>query len=162
LTREEFKSLFNEHFDPLRNYVYYRCGDAELATDIAQEVFLKVWEKKPMQETKKLIGLLYKMARDIFISKYRHSKTEMEFIARSTNHMVSQSPEEQMSFNELKCIYEKALKQMPVKQREVFLMSRMEELKYHEIAQRLELSIKAVEKRMKHALHFLREALAVQ
>lgn len=162
MTREEFKKLFNEHFDQLRNYIYYRCGDAELATDIAQEVFMKLWEKQPAQAPKELIGLLYKMAKDAFISKYRRNKMEQEFNARPPNNAESQSPEEEMSYKELKSTYERALKEMPEIQREVFLMSRMDELKYHEIADRLELSIKAVEKRMKNALHFLREALAVK
>jgi len=162
LKREDFKSLFNEHFDPLRNYIYYRCGDAELATDIAQDVFMKLWEKQLDKPPKELVGLLYKMAKDAFISKHRRSKTEQAFIARPPdNNDEAQSPEEELNYKELKRTYERALKEMPEIQREVFLMSRMEELKYHEIAERLELSIKAVEKRMKNALQFLRQALAV-
>lgn len=162
MKREEFKILFNEHFDPLRNYIYYRCGDAELATDIAQDVFMKLWEKQLVKPPNELIGLLYKMAKDAFISKYRRQKTEQEFIARPPDKDQSQSPEEELSYKELKTSYERALKEMPEIQREVFLMSRNEELKYYEIADRLELSIKAVEKRMKNALQFLRQALAVQ
>lgn len=162
MTREEFKNLFDTHFEPLRNYIYYRCGDAELATDIAQEVFMKIWEKQPKQAPKELLGLLYKMAKDAFISKYRRSKVEQAFMARPPNNAESQSPEEEMSYKELKSSYERALKEMPEIQREVFLMSRMEELKYKEIAERLELSVKAVEKRMKNALQYLREALATQ
>jgi RNA polymerase sigma-70 factor (ECF subfamily) len=161
LKREDFKRLFNEHFDPLRNYIYYRCGDGELATDIAQEVFMKLWEKQLDKPPEELVGLLYKMAKDAFISKYRRSKTEQEYIARPPDKNESQSPEDELRYKELKNSYEKALKEMPEIQREVFLMSRNEELKYQEIAERLELSIKAVEKRMKNALQFLRQALAV-
>lgn len=162
MKREDFKSLFNEHFESLRNYIYYRCGDAELATDIAQDVFMKLWEKQLDKPPKELVGLLYKMAKDAFISKYRRSKTEQEYVARPPDNTESQSPEEEMSYKELTTTYERALKEMPEIQREVFLMSRMEELKYKEIAERLDLSIKAVEKRMKNALLFLRQALAVQ
>jgi RNA polymerase sigma-70 factor (ECF subfamily) len=162
LKKEDFKRLFDEHFNKLRNYLYYRCGDAELATDVAQDVFLKLWEKQLNKRAEEIVGLLYKMAKDALISKYRHSQTEQAFKARPPDDESSQSPEEVIHYKELKKNYEKALGRMPERQREVFLMSRNDELKYHEIAQRLDLSIKAVEKRMKNALQFLREALAVQ
>ncbi len=119
---------------------------------------MKQLDKQPEE----LVGLLYKMAKNTLISKYRHNQIEQAFIARTPAAESSQSPEEAMNYKELKTNYEQALSRMPPKQREVFLMSRYEELKYHEIAQRLELSIKAVEKRMKNALQFLREALAAQ
>lgn len=162
MKREDFKRLFDEHFDPLRNFIYYRCGDAELATDIVQDVFLKLWEKQLGKPPEELVGLLYKMAKDALISKYRHSQTVHAFRARQRDGGNHQSTEEAINYKELKANYERALNNMPEKQREVFLMSRNDELKYHEIAQRLELSVKAVEKRMKNALQFLREALAVQ
>jgi RNA polymerase sigma-70 factor (ECF subfamily) len=55
--------------------------------------------------------------------------------------------------------YENALATLPEKQRTVFLLHRMDGLKYHEIASNLGLSVKAVEKRMKFALEYLRKAL---
>jgi len=55
--------------------------------------------------------------------------------------------------------YSKALASMPEKQRTVFLLSRTDNLKYREIAEMLEISVKAVEKRMKLALEHLRKHL---
>ena len=67
--------------------------------------------------------------------------------------------EDKMQYEELSNQYNVALKNLPEKQRIVFLMSRMDEMKYNEIADNLGLSIKAVEKRMKLALEYLRKAL---
>ena len=64
-----------------------------------------------------------------------------------------------MQYNELQANYAKALAALGEKQRTVFLMARMEGLKYHEIAERLNLSVKAVEKRMSIALGYLKKAL---
>jgi RNA polymerase sigma-70 factor (ECF subfamily) len=160
VTKEFFKSLFDAHFDALRNYLYYRSGDKELATDLAQECFLKLWEKQPIGDSVTLKRLLFKIGNDLFISQYRHAKIERDFIFKQSNAgELSQSPEEEFNYSELEKRYNLALKEMPENYRVVFLMSRSEALKNREIAERLGLSIKAVEKRMSKALHYLKQVL---
>ncbi len=159
MTREQFKYLFDKHFDSVRNYIYYRSGDAEMATDIAQETFMKIWEKQPAADQDNLAGLLFKIAGDQFINQYRRQKVMTKFRLNSRPETSTGSPEEQMVFEETKGRYESALAIMPENQRAVFLMSRMDQLKYHEIAERLGLSVKAVEKRMSLALASLRQAI---
>ena len=160
MTKEFFKSLFDDHFDSLRNYLYYRSGDKDLATDIAQECFLKLWEKQPVGDSISVRRLLYKMGHDFFISHYRHSKIEKEFAFKQKYSIeTSCSPEEELNYLELEKKYGEALSQMPENYRVVFLMRRTDELKNREIADRLGLSVKAVEKRMNKALRFLKEAL---
>lgn len=144
------------HFDEIRNYVYYRSGDKELATDIAQETFLKVWEKQFEIQNNNVKGLLYKMAGNLFSSNYRHNKVEMKFRLAMKHDNYQTSPDEQLQFKELASNYEVALAEMPEKQRTVFLMSRIDKLKYNEIAESLNLSVKAVEKRMSLALAYLK------
>jgi RNA polymerase sigma-70 factor (ECF subfamily) len=158
LTREQFKSLFDNHFDSVRNYIYYRSGDAELATDVAQDTFLRIWEKQPSDQHN-ITGLLFKIASDQFISQYRRQKVLSKFKLNSKPDSTGKSPEEQLIYKELKDRYEAALASLPEKQRTVFLMSRMEQLKYHEIAERLDLSVKAVEKRMTLALSILKKVI---
>lgn len=159
MTREQFKNIFNQHFDAVRNYIYYRSGDTELATDIAQETFIKLWEKQFGIADGKIKGLLFKIASDLFVSSYRKQKTAMKFKLNMKPETSGITPEEQFRFNELQERYTNALGSLPEKQRVVFMMSRMDELKYYEIAERLEISVKAVEKRMKNALEYLRQAL---
>lgn len=149
--------MFDTHFDAVRSYVFYRSGDTELATDVAQETFLKIWEKQMQPDVKNIKGLLLKIAGDIFISRYRREKLALDFSMTFKPSILDDSPEDQMQFKELKSRYEQALKILPENQRTVFLMSRMDGLKYHEIAGQLGLSVKAVEKRMNLALTFLKK-----
>ena len=156
MTQEEFKNLFEMHFVPVRNYVFYRSGNTDVATDIAQETFLKIWEKQNSIQPEKVKGLLFKIAGDLFVSHYRKEKRSFQFFNHYLFEEKGDSPEDILAFNQLKETYEKALVKMPEKQRTVFLMSRVENLKYHEIALMSSISIKAVEKRMKGALAHLR------
>lgn len=144
------------HFTPVRSYVFFRSGNTEVATDIAQETFLKIWEKQNKIQPEKVKGLLYKIANDLFVSHYRKEKRSFEFFNHYEFDEHLQSPEEQMAFEQLKENYRLALIGMPENQRTVFLMSRVENLKYAEIATMVGISVKAVEKRMKKALEFLR------
>ena len=159
MTQEDFKYLFDNNFESIRRYIYFRSGDEELATDVAQESFMRVWEKNLPYDEKQLKTLLYKIANDIFISKYRKDKVAQKYLMKLDPSVENNTPEKQLEYKELKTKYEAALKNLSEKQRTVFLMSRMEGLKYQEIAERLGISQKAVEKRMTHALSFLKNAL---
>jgi RNA polymerase sigma-70 factor (ECF subfamily) len=160
VTREVFKTLFDANFDALRNFLYYRSGDKDLATDIAQECFLRLWEKQPKGDPDKLKGLLFKIGRDLFVSKFRHSKVVEKFALNNNGEsQTAMSPDEEMQYKELESRYLSVLETMPEKLRVVFLMSRTEELKNREISERLGISIKTVEKRMTKALGIFKEAL---
>lgn len=159
MTHQEFKNIFNDNFDPIRRYLYYRCGNTDLATDLAQDTFLRLWEKRDSLNGEPVKGLLYKMASDLFISRYRKNKVRQEFIIKRHQPQLVESPQEQLQYKEMQQRYQSALGSLPEKQRVVFLMSRMEELKYQEIAHRLNLSVKAVEKRMKNALSAMRKII---
>lgn len=159
MTKEQFKEIFDAHFDGVRNYIYYRCGDPELATDIAQETFMKVWEKQPSTKEGKIKGLLYKIAGDTFISNYRKQQTALNFKLNIKPELTGETPEDRLHFEELSNRYDRALAALPEKQRTVFLMSRIDNLKYKEISENLGISVKAVEKRMGLALDYLKKAL---
>lgn len=147
------------HFAGVRKYVFYRSGNTDVATDIAQETFLKIWEKQHLVQPEKVKGLLYKIAGDLFVSHFRKEKRSFRFFNHYVFDEAGQSPEEILAFEQLKGNYKKALETLPEKQRTVFLMSRAENLKYHEIAEMLGISVKAVEKRMNYALKHLRQFL---
>lgn len=140
--------------------MYYRCPDQDTASDIAQDVFMKVWEKRERLDAATVKPLLYKMARDMTTDYFRRQHVRIDFAKNMVYDRMPDSPQEQMQFEELKTKYAETLARLPDDQRETFLMSRNDELKYTEIAERLGISVKAVEKRMSNALRFLKERLS--
>ena len=161
MTKEEFKHIYDTYFDAIRSYIYYRCGDTDLASDIAQEVFMNVWKKKDTFHLENIKGLLYKMASNTFISAYRKGKVADEYLEHVKFTFKEEKEDRSLEYKELKTAYEDCLGQLKEGCREVFLMSRMEELTYREIAERLEISVKAVEKRMSQALKELKLKLNI-
>jgi RNA polymerase sigma-70 factor (ECF subfamily) len=160
ISSTEFEQLFDKYFDTMRTFIFYRCGNADMASDIAQDVFMTVWEKREKWTGDNLKPLLYKIANDMVINKCRRNMFRMEFEqSMMLQNAETASPEEELLFEELASSYARALEKMPGTQRTVFLMSRNDELKYHEIAECLAISVKAVEKRMSAALRFLRTEL---
>lgn len=159
MNKEEFQELFNAYFGEVRKHILYRSGDEEVATDIAQDAFLKIWEKQTAIDRTKVKGLLLKIATDLYVSQYRRTQLSYNFFKTYRPHHETESPEDQLHFQELQAAYDNALQTMPEKQRTVFLMNRIDEMKYREIAEQLNVSVKAIEKRMSQALEHLKTHL---
>ena len=151
--------MFDKRFDSVRSFIWYRCSDQEIASDIAQDVFTRIWEKGMSIDPDKDKNLLYKMASDMYISRMRHRQVEVNFRNSIKSDRENITPEESLQYSQLAQNYAKALEVMNEGQREVFLMSRSEGLRYDEISQRLGIGVKAVEKRMSGALKLLKEKI---
>jgi RNA polymerase sigma-70 factor (family 1) len=159
IEKKEFVEMFHRLYSPVRNFIYYQTGDKDLADDLAQDTFSKIWEKRETvrQETAK--SLVYTIASNLCKNRFEHNKIVFEFASNYTQTNVSASPEFEMEMKEFNERLKMAINQLNEKNRTVFLMNRIDGFTYNEIAENLGLSVKAIEKRMKNALDELKQQI---
>ncbi len=152
-----FDQIFERWYDPIRNFIYYKTGDVFTAEDIAQDTFLKIWEKKQEIKVETVKQLLFTIAHNLFLNRLEHKKILFKFAdAYQPNHSP-EAPDFELEMKQFDLQLQNALAELDEKKRTVFLMNRIDDFTYNQIAENLGLSVKAVEKRMEKALIFLRK-----
>ena len=154
-----YKDLFDLHSKALRNFIYYKCGDIQQAEDIVQDAFIKLWDNCSKIVFEKAKSFLYTVARNNFLNEVAHKKIVLQHQSNYKNDRTNESPEFLLEEKQFMEKLERVIADLPEKLREVFLLSRIDKKKYAEIAEMLDISVKAVEKRMSQALLILREKI---
>jgi RNA polymerase sigma factor (sigma-70 family) len=159
ISESEFIGLFKMYHQPVKHFIYYRTGDMDLADDVVQDAFLKFWEKKNEVRMSTAKTLLYTIAGNLAKNKQEHQKVVFQFANRFLQNPFINSPEFELELKEFDYKLQKAIAGLHEKNREVFLMNRIDGLTYKEIAENVGVTVKAVEKRMKKALDYLTERI---
>lgn len=155
-----YKSIFESHFRMLRNFLIYKYKSVERAEDVAQNAFVILWENCGKVQPEQAKSFLFTTAIRLSLNILKHDKVVSNFALSSKPTGVhGESPEFLMVEDELRSALEKAIGDLPEKQRTVFLMNRFENQSYTQIATLLDLSVKTVEKRMHNALMALRKVI---
>lgn len=152
---QTFKEFYNENFFPLRMYIFAKSSDTDLSNDMAQEAFIRLWNNKEKVEYAKAKSFLYTVAGNLFLDHVRHQKVKINFSARFEMSTEIKDPQYLLEMQEFKAKIEDTIQAMPTSAREVFLLSRMENMSYSQIAESLGLTVKAIEKRMQKALEIM-------
>lgn len=155
-----FSDFYIKNIQSATNFAYYKSGDSDTALDLVQEAFAKIWENCSQIDFTKVKTYLFTSINNLFLNSVKHQKVVLAF-AKDTPppDKTNQSPEYLLEEEEFKIKLQNAIASLSEAQREVFLMNRIDGKKYREIAEILEISQKAVEKRMSAALKTLKEQI---
>lgn len=151
-----FSRVFREYSESLYHFLYYKTGDQVLSQDLTQEAFMRMWKNCAGVSFETAKGYAFKTAKNLLLNHFDHQKVVYKFQQKDHITHTNQDPEFELEHNELKEKLELAIAQLPEKQREAFLLSRIEKKTYVEIAELLGISRQAVEKRIYNALDKLR------
>lgn len=156
-----FEEAFKSNFKALHAYAYTMLQDELMAEEIVQNVFLKLWENRErMTIHTSLRAYLYKSVYHESLNYVKHKQVQRRYMEEAMAEQKHRQAGEMVGDSELRRQLHAALQRLPEKCRTVFQLSRFEELRYQEIADRLGISVKTVEAHMGKALKLLRLRLA--
>ncbi len=155
-----FRQIFVKLGQSLRNFIYYKSGDVQQAEDISQEAFIRLWKACAKVQPDKAKAYLYRVANNLLLDQIKHEKVKLTYQQHADKKISdTHTPAYLLEEAEFREQLAKAIADLPEKSRTVFLMNRIDGLTYQEIADRLGISKKAVEKRMSKALVGLRQLI---
>jgi len=163
ISETAFEEVFKTHFTPLHAYAMTILREDVMAEEIVQQVFVRLWEKKEnIRIRQSVAAYLYGAVHNGCLNYLKHQKVKQAHHMH-VQHTSGHSPENasrKLILKELEAKIADALSRLPAQCRMIFQMSRFEELKYREIAERLNLSVKTVENQMGKALKIMRTHLS--
>lgn len=154
-----FTHLFHVYYKDLVLFAGHLIKDLAVCEDIVQSIFIKLWyDRSELSITTSLKAYLLKSTRNACLDHIRHSAVKQEYGRFISFHssMSDDSTEQYMLYSELQAQYQQALGKLTQMQRECFVLSRMEGLKYVEISERLGIAVRTVELRVSEALQLLK------
>jgi RNA polymerase sigma-70 factor (ECF subfamily) len=159
-TEDEFEQVFRAYFKSLHVYACTLLREPVAAEEMVQTVFVRLWEKRmDLEIREKLSSYLYRAVHNESMNYLKHLKrrsTYQSYAMRQQTHTRNTDASGKLSLRELEGRLQKALNELPEQCRTVFQLSRFEELRYKEIADKLGISVKTVENQMGKALKLMR------
>lgn len=156
-----FREVFEKYHKDVKRFIFFKTKDTALTDDIVQDAFVKLWDQCKEAKYETVKNYLFTIANNLFLNIAKHNqvidKHQKGFVHEDNN----ETPEFLYIENEFYQSLQNAIAGLTEKQREVFMLSRMEKKKYKEIADELNISVKAVEKRMHTALIALKEKIKI-
>jgi RNA polymerase sigma-70 factor (ECF subfamily) len=155
-----FEMFFRQHYNHLCNYANSFVKDRDEAEEIVQNSFSSLWEKREsLNITGSVRSYIFSMVHNQCLNFLKHEKVKRKHASEMMNVTLEANEDPDLQANELELRIFKALQSLPEKCGMVFKLSRFEELKYAEIAEKMNISVKTVENQMGKALKLMREQL---
>ncbi len=157
-----FEEVFKTHYKNLHAYAFTMLKDQDDAEEMVQQVFFKLWERSEyLSFSGPIAAYLYRAVHNESLNFLKHQKVKTSHQLHVAYSMKNKSEQAhgKITSKELENKFREALNELPEQCRTVFQLSRFEDMKYKEIADRLNISIKTVENHMVKALKLLRAKL---
>ncbi|KIO78350.1 RNA polymerase sigma 70 [Pedobacter lusitanus] len=157
--RLSFTEIYNRYWSLMYAQVYKMLRDEEETKDVIQEIFSNLWIKAgDIKSSHNLGGLLYAAARNKVLNILEKSRVRSDYAKSIAAFVTYTDPEtlDKLDEKRLILIIEQEIQRLPPKMREIFELSRKDDLSHKEIAKRLNLSDQTVKKQVQNALKIIK------
>ena len=154
-----YAKVFRDYAKTVRNFIFFKCGNEAQADDLTQDAFVKLWKNCAKVPLDKVKAFLFTVVKNDFFNQVQHQKVVLKYQQTKKDSVNKETPEFVLREKEFQQELNDAINSLSEKQREVFLLNRIEKKKYREIAEMLGISQKAVEKRMHQAMLHLKSKI---
>ncbi|MFM7848693.1 MAG: RNA polymerase sigma factor [Rubrivivax sp.] len=155
--------MYRQRARALERFVRRLLGNADEAAEVSQEAFMRVYAAELGGRTPVSEALLYTVAKNLALSELRKRTSRatdaVGDMSDSDVEAVGTDPEQLLSQRQMILAVEAAMARMPPKCLEVFRLRKLSDLSHAQIAERLSISTKTVERHITHALQLCHEAL---
>ena len=158
----DFWEIYDQHYRPVRAFLFRMIGDQWVAEDLTQETFIKVQEKiDQLRDPSKVRPWIFRIARNLSLDHYRSQKNGADNREISGKIQTSLAPPAQMQLERQQmseCVQEK-IHLLPEPLKAVLILFDVWDLSQQEIAEILEISVANVKVRLHRARKALKEIL---
>lgn len=155
-----FEKIYNQYWSKLYLAAYNVLRNRQAAEDIVQEVLVQLWFNKEKTKIANLGAFLHTAVRYKVFDAIRLGKVKQNFLLNAKEGPLCNDTEEQYREKELKGLLHQRISSLPEKCREIFILSRNQQLSTKEIAQRLGVTPKTVENQLTIAIKRIRASMA--
>jgi RNA polymerase sigma-70 factor (ECF subfamily) len=160
---QEFEQTFRSHYGELCGFANKYLDDLEVAEETVQSVFVKFWENRErISISGSLKSYLYSSVKNNCLNQIKHMKIRDDYKEHNKRELEQSAYDgvDDLEASELEAKIHQSISALPEKRKKIFILSRYEGLKYKEIAEKLNISVKTVEHQMGSAIKQLKTDLA--
>ena len=153
--------LYREHGPAIRRRLRARLGSTEEANEVLHDAFARLLGARPLDTVREPGAFLNRIVRNLLVDRSRRRSTRPVHVTFDSEHDCSVPPKQgqTIEYEQMRDRYRQVIASLPPRMRQVFVMHRIEELSYKEIADRLDISVRTVEWHIAEAIVRLSKGL---
>jgi len=156
-----FREIYDSCFEPVCRFLNYYTRNETIIEEVVQDVFVRLWEERETLEIQYIRTYLYNAARNRVLNELRDTKNRNQLLEQwAKREIENRESENCVDMNEFVQLLQASVETLPPGCKDIFKMSREQNMSYKEIATERNISVKTVEAQMGIALKRIREKMS--